>query len=100
MEYILTLLALFLGTHPPVFAGEASKNTVRDKSNIVINFTDNQGYGDLGCFGSATIRTPHLDRLATEGRKFTSFMVPANICSPSRRGCETGLGSLIAKSHK
>jgi arylsulfatase A-like enzyme len=60
------------------------------KPNIVIIFTDDQGYGDLGAFGSTTIRTPHLDRLAKEGRKFTSFMVASSVCSPSRAALLTG----------
>lgn len=52
--------------------------------NFLIIFTDDQGYGDLGCFGSKTIRTPNIDRLATEGRKLTSFMVASPVCTPSR----------------
>jgi arylsulfatase A-like enzyme len=60
------------------------------KPNFVIIFPDDQGYGDLGCFGSKTIRTPHLDRLAKEGRRFTSFLVPSSVCSPSRAGLLTG----------
>jgi arylsulfatase A len=60
------------------------------KPNIVIIFTDDQGYGDLGCFGSKTIRTPNLDRLAREGRRFTSFMVASSVCSPSRSALLTG----------
>jgi len=60
------------------------------KPNIVIIFTDDQGYGDLGCFGSATIRTPHIDRLAREGRKFTSFMSASPVCTPSRAALLTG----------
>ena len=40
------------------------------KPNFVIIFTDDQGYGDLSCFGSKTIRTPNIDRIAKEGRKF------------------------------
>ena len=44
--------------------------------NFIIIFTDDQGYNDLGCFGSETIKTPHIDRMAKEGRRFTSFMVP------------------------
>jgi arylsulfatase A len=60
------------------------------KPNIVIIFTDDQGYGDLGCFGSTTIRTPNLDRLAKEGRRFTSFMVASSVCSPSRAALLTG----------
>ena len=54
------------------------------KPNFIIIFTDDQGYGDLSCFGSKTIKTPHIDRLATEGRKFTSFMVASPVCTPSR----------------
>ena len=61
-----------------------------EKPNFLIIFTDDQGYGDLGCFGSTTIRTPHLDRLAQEGRKFTSFMVASSVCSPSRAALLTG----------
>lgn len=58
--------------------------------NFVIIFTDDQGYGDLGCFGSTTIKTPHIDRLATEGRKFTCFMVASPVCTPSRSALLTG----------
>ena len=52
--------------------------------NFVIIFADDQGYGDLSCFGSTIIETPNVDRLATEGRKFTSFMVASPVCTPSR----------------
>ena len=58
--------------------------------NFVIIFADDLGYGDLGCFGSKTIRTPHLDRLAEQGRKFTSFMVASPVCTPSRAALLTG----------
>ena len=58
--------------------------------NVVLIFADDQGYGDLGCYGSETIRTPNLDRLAREGRKFTSFMVASSVCSPSRAALLTG----------
>jgi len=61
-----------------------------EKPNFVLIFTDDQGYGDLGCFGSKTIRTPHLDRLAKEGRKFTSFVVASSVCTPSRAALLTG----------
>lgn len=60
------------------------------KPNFVIIFTDDQGYGDLGCFGSTTIKTPHIDRLAKEGRKFTNFMVASPVCTPSRAALLTG----------
>jgi arylsulfatase A-like enzyme len=60
------------------------------RPNFIIIFTDDQGYGDLGCFGSQTIRTPNIDRLAREGRKFTSFMVASPVCTPSRAALLTG----------
>lgn len=61
-----------------------------DKPNFIIIFTDDQGYGDLGCFGSTKIKTPHIDRLAKEGRRFTNFMVASPVCTPSRAALLTG----------
>ncbi|MDG2104300.1 MAG: sulfatase-like hydrolase/transferase, partial [Pirellulaceae bacterium] len=58
--------------------------------NILLIFTDDQGYQDLGCFGSPDIQTPHLDQLADEGRKFTSFYSACSVCSPSRAALLTG----------
>ena len=60
------------------------------KPNVIIIFTDDQGYGDLGCFGSTKIKTPHIDRMAKEGCRFTSFMVGSSVCSPSRAALLTG----------
>jgi arylsulfatase A-like enzyme len=62
----------------------------RRPPNVVVIFTDDQGYGDVGCFGSAYIDTPNLDRMASEGVKFTSFYVSAPVCSPSRSSLMTG----------
>ncbi|RPA68589.1 DUF229 domain-containing protein [Cyclobacteriaceae bacterium YHN15] len=58
--------------------------------NIVFIFTDDLGYGDLGCFGATDIATPNIDRIAAEGIKFTSFMSASPVCSPSRAGLLTG----------
>lgn len=63
---------------------------VTDKPNFVIIFTDDQGYQDVGCFGSPSIRTPNLDRMAAEGMRFTDFYVAASVCSPSRAALLTG----------
>lgn len=60
-----------------------------EKPNIIVIFTDDQGYGDLGCYGSPNIHTPHIDRLAAEGLRFTSFYA-APFCGPSRAQLMTG----------
>lgn len=58
--------------------------------NIVVIFCDDLGWGDLGCFGNPTIRTPNLDRMAVEGQKWTQFYVAAPVCTPSRAALMTG----------
>jgi len=58
--------------------------------NVVIIFADDLGYGDLGCYGHPTIRTPHLDRMASEGIRFTQFYSAAEVCTPSRAALMTG----------
>lgn len=58
--------------------------------NFIIIFTDDQGYGDLGCYGHPTIKTPNIDRMAAEGKRWTSFYSAANVCTPSRAGLLTG----------
>jgi len=59
------------------------------RPNFVIVFTDDQGYGDLGCYGSKTIRSPRLDKLAEEGSRFTDFYAQI-VCGPSRSALLTG----------
>jgi len=60
------------------------------KPNVVILFADDLGFGDLGCFGHPTIRTPNLDRMAAEGQKWTQFYAAASVCTPSRAALMTG----------
>lgn len=67
-----------------------SQNSKTEKPNFIIIFTDDQGYGDLGCFGSPDIRTPVIDKMASEGVKLTSFYVAAPLCTPSRAALMTG----------
>jgi len=60
------------------------------KPNIVIIFTDDQGYGDLSCYGATEFETPHLDGLAQNGVRFTNFHVSTAVCSASRASLLTG----------
>lgn len=60
------------------------------KPNILLMVGDDIGWGDIGCYGSTQIQTPHIDGLAKEGLRFTSGYVTAALCSPSRAGMLTG----------
>ena len=67
----------------------AESVAAEDRPNILIIFTDDQGYADLGCFGSKTNKTPRLDKLASEGTRFTDFYAQS-VCGPSRSALLTG----------
>lgn len=62
----------------------------KKQPNIVLILADDLGYGDLGCYGQEKIRTPNIDRLATEGMRFTQFYCGAPVCAPSRCVLLTG----------
>jgi len=70
--------------------GASSSGQAQEKTNFMIILCDDLGYGDLGCFGNVTIRTPHLDRLASQGARLTDCYATAPVCSPSRAGLLTG----------
>ncbi|TWU19803.1 sulfatase family protein [Allorhodopirellula heiligendammensis] len=74
-----------------VVSGCFSETVAADERppNFVVIFVDDLGYGDLGCFGSTTIKTPHIDQLAAEGMRLTSFYAQT-VCGPSRAALMTG----------
>ncbi len=85
---------LRLGAGGLASAGALLKNTDAsasgNRANFIIFYTDDQGFGDLGCFGATDIRTPHMDALAASGVKFTNWYSSSPVCSPSRASLLTG----------
>jgi arylsulfatase A-like enzyme len=84
---LFRVLALILFYYAALFAAEGQ---TPDPPNIIVIFCDDLGYGDPGCYGHPTIRTPNIDRLAVEGQRWTSFYAAASVCTPSRAGLLTG----------
>jgi len=87
---LLALPLLTSGLACQNIAGANRTGTAGDRPNVVIVFTDDQGYGDLSCYGHPTIHTPHIDAMAASGVKATQFYVAAPLCSPSRAALLTG----------
>ena len=100
-------LAVWLDAADAQVAAATDAAASGGRPNIVIIFTDDQGYADVGCFGARGWKTPHLDRMAEEGMRFTSFYVAQAVCSASRTALLTGcypnrigiLGALGPKSN-
>lgn len=82
---LLAVVTFLLGTLPNHLIAAEIK-----KPNIIVILADDMGYGDLGCTGSTTIKTPNIDRLATGGVFCSRGYVASSVCSPSRAGLLTG----------
>lgn len=68
-----------------------AQQTRAEQPNIILIVADDLGYGDIGCYGNKKNRTPHLDRLAAEGMRFTDFHSNGPMCTPTRAALLTGL---------
>jgi len=89
-KYFLILLCWVLVPGIGINTSLATTPNDEQSPNIIIVFTDDQGYHDLGCFGNELIKTPNIDKLADEGTRFTNFHVSQPVCSASRASLLTG----------
>ena len=88
-RHVPLLLGLLLATAPADTLARGARESRRP--NVVLILADNQGAWTLGCYGNPDIRTPHIDRLATQGMRFTRAFSPNGVCSPTRASLLTGL---------
>ncbi len=88
-EFLWASSAVALGVGLGVDPGDAERMNGK-RPNFVIIYTDDLGYGDIGCFGCKEAKTPHLDSLAAGGVRFTSWYSNSPVCSPSRAALLTG----------
>jgi len=86
----LTVVAAFAAALLAATTTAATPSTPPRPPNVILIYADDLGYGDLGCYGATDIKTPHLDRLAAEGSRFTSFYVAQSVCTASRAALMTG----------
>ena len=87
---LAAILSLAATASRNCLAEDAGENNAQRPPNIVIIFIDDMGYADIGPFGATDYQTPHLDRMAAEGRKFTDFHSATAVCSAARAALLTG----------
>src|SRR4051812_25828105 len=88
---LLFTSCLLLLVAAPTHAAEGAPAAGKRQPNIILILADDLGYGDLGCYGNPSIKTPNLDRLAAEGVRFTQGYAGSTVCLPSRAVLMTGL---------
>ncbi|HEY7308377.1 MAG TPA: sulfatase-like hydrolase/transferase [Gemmataceae bacterium] len=86
-RYVLVCTSAFLVTMASATAGRGADG---ERLNVVLILADDLGWADLGCYGSSYHRTPHLDRLAAQGMRFTDAYAACPVCSPTRAALMTG----------
>ena len=88
---ILVLLVLGVSFVSNAAFSATNQSSTSHKPNIIFILADDLGYGDLGCYGQAKIKTPNIDKLASEGIRFTDCYAGSTVCAPSRCALMTGL---------
>jgi len=90
-DFIKTAGFAFAGLAVVGKGARAAGGQIAGKPNIIFILGDDLAMGDVGCFGQKKIKTPNLDRIATEGLKFNQFYTGTSVCAPSRASLMTGL---------
>ncbi len=94
LRVLFTFTTLILVAHSHTLSryaiSDAISSETRSVPNVVFILADDLGYGDLSCYGATLVKTPNIDRLAHEGRKFTDAHSPASVCTPTRYNLLTG----------
>lgn len=85
-QFLLALIVIPLS----IAAVRAAEGPKMERPNIVVIYTDDLGYGDVSCYGAKSVKTPNIDRLASEGLRFIDAHSPAATCTPSRYSLLTG----------
>ncbi len=97
---IMVISNSFAYAAPSISSSQSSLESTKRQPNFVVIFADDLGYGDIGAFGSTTINTPNIDRMATEGAKFDQFYAASPVCTPSRAALLTGRYPIRQGIHK
>lgn len=89
-RWLVLLATVICSRHLSEAQGPAEEKAISGSPNVVVIFIDDMGFADPSCFGNPAMKTPNIDRLASEGIKFTNFYVNSPICSASRVALTTG----------